>query len=103
MVVFLDPDNVGLDTKIMILSGLVAEILVDIGFYIMAIIKIQDGGHNVSGGSGSYQKWKTRGIISMWKKNGAFVRYGHIQLLRCSTKGISEDYSIACLSTACEG
>ena len=86
MVEFLDPDNVGLDTKIMILSGLVAEILVDMGFYIMAIIKIQDGGHNVSGGSGSYQKWKTRGVISMWKKNGAFVRYVHIQLLRYSTK-----------------
>ena len=78
MVVFLDPDNVGLDTKIMILSGLVAEILVDIGFYIMAIIKIQDGGHNVSGGSGSYKKWKAKAMSSMWKKIGAFVRYVHI-------------------------
>jgi hypothetical protein len=43
-----------------IISGLEAEILVDIGFYMAAIFKIQDGRHNVFGGSGSYQKWKAK-------------------------------------------
>ena len=56
MVVFLDHENVCLDTKIMTLSGLAAEILVDIGFYMIAIIKSQDGCHNVSGGRSAYQK-----------------------------------------------
>ena len=83
MVVFLDPENVCLDTKIMILSGLAAEILVDIGFYIMGIIKIQDGCHNVSGGSGAYQKWKAKAMGGMWKKFGAFVRNVHSHLKSC--------------------
>jgi hypothetical protein len=47
IVVFIDPENVCLDTKIMILSGIEAEILIDICFYILAILKMQDGCHNV--------------------------------------------------------
>lgn len=52
----------------MILSGLAVEILVDISFYLMAIIKIQDDCRNMSGGSSAYQKWKGKGMGSMWKK-----------------------------------
>jgi hypothetical protein len=51
---FLAPKNVCLDTKIESLSGLEAEILVLIGFYMVAILEIQDGCHILSGGSGSY-------------------------------------------------
>jgi len=40
---FLVPENVCLDTKIESLSGLEAEILVLIGFYVVAIFEIQDG------------------------------------------------------------
>ena len=47
IVVILDPENVCLDTNIMILCGLQAEILADIGFCIMAALKIQDGRHEV--------------------------------------------------------
>ena len=47
MVVIPDPENVCLDTNIMILCGLQAEILADIGFCIMAALKIQDGRHEV--------------------------------------------------------
>jgi hypothetical protein len=46
----------------------------------VAILKIQDGCHNVSGGSGSYQKWKPEAMGSMWGKFGAFVRNVHIHL-----------------------
>ena len=65
----------------------------DIGrqvFYMMAIRKIQDGGHNVSGGRGTYQKWKTKAMSSMWKKFGAFVRNVHINLLSCLTTPFNE-------------
>jgi hypothetical protein len=67
--VLLGPENVCLDTNIVILSGLEAEILVDIGFYMVAILKIQDGRHNVFEGSGSYQKWKAKVTGNMWEKN----------------------------------
>lgn len=80
MLVLLDPENMCLDTKIMILSGLTAEILEDTGIYMIAIMKIQDGCHNVSGGNGTYQKWKAKAMGSMWKKTGAFVRNVHIHL-----------------------
>ena len=93
MVVFLDPENVCLDTKIMILSGLAAEILVDKGFYMMAIMKIQDGCHNVSGGSGAYQKWKAKTMGNMCKKFGAFVRNVHIHLLSCLTSVLGKGYA----------
>ena len=64
----------------MIPSGLEAEILGDIGFYMVAILKIQDGCHNVFGGSGSYQKWKAKVMGNMWEKIGAFVQNVHIHL-----------------------
>jgi len=48
IVVFCDPENVCVDTNIVILSGLQVEILVIPGFTVAAILKIQDGGLNVS-------------------------------------------------------
>ncbi len=47
IVVIVDHKNVCLDTNIMILCGLQAEILANIGFCIMAALKIQDGRHKV--------------------------------------------------------
>ena len=66
----------------MILGDLEAEIMVyrPIGFYMAAILKNQDGRHNVSAGSGSYLKWKATVMDSMWGKFGAFVRNVHIHL-----------------------
>lgn len=72
MVIFLDPEHVSLGTKIMILSGLAYEIFLGIGFSMMAIIKIQDGYHKVSGGDDEYKIWKTKAMDSMWKKSRAF-------------------------------
>lgn len=43
IVVFLGSEHVCLDTKLVILSGLEAEILVGIGFYMAAVLNIQDG------------------------------------------------------------
>jgi hypothetical protein len=83
--VFLDPENVCLDTKIMILSGLEAEIVIDICFYMVAILKIQDGRHDVFRGSGSYHQWKAKAMGSMWRKFSAFVQNVHIHLLSCLT------------------
>ncbi len=72
------------DTNIMILCGLQAEILADVGFCIMAALKIQDGCHQVSWRSGTYQKLKAKDLGSMWGKFGAFVRNVHIQLKSCA-------------------
>ena len=43
--------NVCLDTKMLSLSGLEAEILVDKGFYMATNLKIQDGRYDVFAGS----------------------------------------------------
>ena len=80
IVVFVDSENVCLDTKIVIRSGLEAEILVDIGFYMAAFLKIQDGHHNGNGGSASYQKWKAKVTGNMWEKIGTFVQSIHVHL-----------------------
>ena len=92
IVVFLDHENVCLDTKIMILSGLEAEILIDTSFYMVAILKIQDGHHNVFRGSGSYQKWKAKAMGSMWGKFSAFVQNIHIHLRSCLTNDLADDW-----------
>ena len=42
-VVFLDPENIYLDIKISIVCHLATEILIDIGFYMEAILKMQYG------------------------------------------------------------
>ncbi len=89
IVVILEPENVCLDITIMILCGLQAEILADIGFCIMAALKIQDGRHEVKCESGTYQKLKAKVLESMWKKFGAFVRNVHIHLLSCLTTILS--------------
>jgi hypothetical protein len=78
--VFLTPENVCLDTKIVSLSHFAAEILVKIGFYTMAALKVQDGRHNQPGGSGTPSKFKARVMSSTRKKFGAFVRNVHIIL-----------------------
>ena len=85
MTVFLAPENVGLDTKITSLSGLIAEIWVLICFRMLPILKIQIGRHIGSGRSGSYQKLKAMIISSTWK-NGAFVQHVPINLLSHLTK-----------------
>ncbi len=64
----------------MILCGLEAEILADTGFCKMAALKIQNGRHQVSWGSGTYKKLKAEDLDSMWGKFGASVRNVHIQL-----------------------
>jgi len=46
---FIDLENVSLDAKIMCLGWLEAEILPDFRKKIVAILKIQDGGHRVLG------------------------------------------------------
>jgi hypothetical protein len=48
IVVLLDSEYVGLDTKIEAVSGLETQILRNIGFQLGAILEIQDGRHNVS-------------------------------------------------------
>jgi len=55
-VAFTDPENVGLDTKIVILRDPEAKISLKIGFCVMAAFKIQDGRQAVLCESGSYQK-----------------------------------------------
>ena len=44
-VAFLDPRNICVDTKILIVCQLEAEILIDVGIYMAAILKIQYGRH----------------------------------------------------------
>ncbi len=78
IILYLDPENVCLDTNIESLAGLEAEILALLGLHMSAILEIQYGGHNVLGGSGSYQKSKARSMSNMWEKSGAFVRNVHI-------------------------
>ena len=55
-VAFTDPENVGLDTKIVILRDPEAMISLKIGFCVMAAFKIQDGRQAVLCKSGSDQK-----------------------------------------------
>jgi uncharacterized membrane protein YqjE len=47
IVVFFDPENVSLDTRIEAASGLEAEILREIDFHLAAILEIQNDRHNV--------------------------------------------------------
>jgi len=53
---FTDPENVDLNTKIVILRDPEAKIFLKIGFCVMAAFKIQDGHQAVLCDSGSYQK-----------------------------------------------
>ena len=55
-VAFTDPENVGLETKIVILRDPEDKISFMIGFCVMAAFKIQDGRQAVLCESGSYQK-----------------------------------------------
>ena len=86
--IFPDPKNEYLHTKIVILSALEAEILEIYLYFKMAAIKFK----MAAGGGGSYQKLKAMALSSMWKKFGAFVRSVHIFMLSCPT--ISIDTSI---------
>ena len=55
------------------------------GFYVAAILKPQDGCHDIIGGGGSYQKCEPKIMRSLWKKFNAFVQNIHIHLLSCLT------------------
>ena len=55
-VAFTDPENVGLDTKIVILRDPEAMMSLKIGFCVMAAFEIQDGRQAILCESGSYQK-----------------------------------------------
>ena len=45
---------------------MIVILIINIGFYMAAIFKMQDGRHYVIGGGGSYQKWKAKGMKSTW-------------------------------------
>ena len=65
----------------MIFGDSEAELYVNIGFYMAAILKPQDGCHDIIRGGGSYQKYKPKTMRSLWKKFDAFVQNIHIQLV----------------------
>ena len=46
-VVFLDPENTSLDTKISIVYNLETDILIEVCFYMAAIMKIDSGRHQL--------------------------------------------------------
>ena len=56
---FPDPENIGLDTKIVILGDLEVEIYPLKGFGMAAILKIQNGSHNALRRRGTCQKMNT--------------------------------------------
>ena len=56
--------KVVLDTYIMIFGDSKAEIY---GFYVAAILKPQDGCHDIISGGGSYQKCEPKIMRSLWK------------------------------------
>ena len=62
----------------MIFGDSEAEIYVNIGFYMAAILKPQDECYDIIGGGGYYQKYKPKTMRSLWKKFDAFVRNVHI-------------------------
>ena len=62
----------------MIFGDSEAELYVNIGFYMAAILKPQDGCYDIIRGGGSYQKCKPKTMRSLWKKIDAFVQNVHI-------------------------